>query len=186
MTQQSTQLILITGLPGSGKTTFARTLAEQLGLPRLNTDGIRSDLGLRGKYDEETKHLVYEELLRRAVTYLRAGSSVIVDATFSTPLIRQPFIEQARRLKIPIRWIELEADEHVIRNRVSFQRPDSEADFGVYLKLKEIYTSPDEPHLSLQSDHLSLWDMVCATRRYLAKLAQQQEHDQSADQTTAA
>ncbi|MBK7408303.1 MAG: AAA family ATPase [Saprospirales bacterium] len=48
-------LILITGLPGAGKSTFALALAAANGAVHLNTDRVRAKLGLRGHYDPESK-----------------------------------------------------------------------------------------------------------------------------------
>ncbi|MEL7250893.1 MAG: ATP-binding protein [Bacteroidota bacterium] len=167
MTNTGPQLILITGLPGTGKTTFARALAGEMGLPHYNTDNTRNALGLRGKYDPATKELVYQRLLELTKEQLQHGDSVVVDATFYTPVLRQPFIDLANELEVPARWIELEASEEVIRTRVSFKRPDSEADFSVYLDLKEQYTAPSCPHLKMRSDELLLADMVKRAKSYL-------------------
>lgn len=181
-----TQLILITGLPGSGKTTFARALAQAMEVPHLNTDGLRREMNLRGQYDEAIKQQVYQELLLRTTQHLQDGQSVVVDATFYTPTTRAPFLQLAAEQGVNIRWIELQADEDVIRNRVSYQRPDSEADFNVYLKIKEKYTAPAAPHLQLRSDQLSLAEMVRQARHYLTSPLTVPQHDPTRDHSTAA
>ncbi|MEL7422218.1 MAG: AAA family ATPase [Bacteroidota bacterium] len=167
MTDKGPQLILITGLPGTGKTTFARALAGEMGLPHFNTDNTRKALSLRGKYDEATKASVYQHLLQKTKEQLQNGQSVVLDATFYTPALRQPFLDLGQELEIPIRWIELEAAEEVIRTRVGFKRPDSEADFSVYLNLKKQYSGPSCPHLTMRSDELLLADMVRRAKSYL-------------------
>ena len=44
-------LLVVFGLPGTGKTTFARALAARLGLPHFNTDIIRAELGRKQQYE---------------------------------------------------------------------------------------------------------------------------------------
>lgn len=59
------KLVLVVGLPGTGKSTFSRALAAELGARHLNSDVIRVETGLRGKYTPEDKAKVYEELRKR-------------------------------------------------------------------------------------------------------------------------
>jgi len=166
-TMKSPKLILITGLPGSGKTTFARALSAALDIKHLNSDIIRKNIGRWGNYSPTSKSVVYANLLREAEACLERDESVIVDATFYTKLLRDPYEQLAKQYHVPIVWIELLADEEVIRQRVSYHRPDSEADFDVYLKLKADYEPLDVPHLAIASDHACIGKMVGAAKNYL-------------------
>ena len=56
-------LILISGLPGSGKTTLASAFSAKTGAHHLNSDLLRQELGLMGHYDPKDKEKVYASLL---------------------------------------------------------------------------------------------------------------------------
>jgi aminoglycoside phosphotransferase family enzyme/predicted kinase len=88
-------LVVVGGLPGTGKTSLAAVLGGELGWPVLRTDEIRKELaGVpvlehrpaaygEGLYAPTGTEATYAELLRRAGTMLRRGSSVILDGSFS-------------------------------------------------------------------------------------------------------
>ena len=111
-------LVLIVGLPGTGKTTFALELAKQIGAVHLNSDVVRTSLGHRGIYDMASKAAVYKELQDRAEEVLKHEKNLIVDATLYKEILREPFEKLADRFNIPIKWIELKADENIIKQRV--------------------------------------------------------------------
>ncbi len=159
-------LVLIVGLPGTGKTTFALELAGKIDAVHLNSDMIRTSLGHRGKYDAASKAAVYKELVERAEDVIKQGRNLIVDATLYKAILRDPFEKLADKYNVPIKWIELKADESVIKQRVSEKRQYSEADFEVYLKIKAAYEPIAQNHLVLWSDVLSLEEMVDKTREY--------------------
>ncbi len=153
-------LLLITGLPGTGKTTFARLLAAELGALHLNTDMLREEMGVRGQYDPATKERVYRELKRRAAEALANDQQVVIDGTFYREKLREPFRRLARREGVSYHWIELKADEAVIRDRVNRKRADSDADFSVYQKIRNLYEPLTETHTRLRSDRGNLEKMV--------------------------
>ncbi len=161
------KLIMITGLPGTGKTTFARALSQELTYRHLNTDMVRDELGKRGQYDEETKAEIYEELFKRAESELREGHGVIVDGTFYQRSLRADFEQLAERTEAAVFWIEIKASEEVIEERVNQKRAYSEADFEVYLKIKSQYEPLESPHLTLRSDELEVAKMVDRATAYV-------------------
>ena len=110
------RLIVIGGGPGTGKTTLARSLAEQIGARVISTDDVRKDLerdeviqGAPGEldaglYTPENVAMVYKVVLRRAHSMLAAGESVILDGTWRDPAHR----EQARELAAAAHAVHLE------------------------------------------------------------------------------
>lgn len=153
-TLPSPLLVLVTGLPGAGKTTFSRALAKALDARHFNTDIIRSNLGLRGRYDERSKQEVYRFMEERVEEALRAGRRVVVDGTFYREALRASFLVLAGKNQSPACWIVIEAPEVIIKERVSQKREYSEADFEVYFKIRDSWEPLNAPHLTLQSGFL--------------------------------
>ena len=89
-------LVVVGGLPGTGKSALAGAVAGRLGFTVLNSDRIRKELaGLpaetsarasygSGIYTGVWTERVYAELLHRAAVLLAHGESVIADASFAS------------------------------------------------------------------------------------------------------
>lgn len=94
------RLVLVGGIPGSGKSTVARRLADVCGLALLRSDVVRKQLhGIsrtqwrpeayaRGLYASEHTEATYAELLRQARLILGHGDSVVIDASWLDPAQR--------------------------------------------------------------------------------------------------
>ena len=95
------RLVLVGGLPGTGKSTVAAALADHTGWSVLRSDEVRKDLaGLghttsaaaalgEGLYQPHLTDTTYGALLDRARTALELGESVILDASWSDVRHRQ-------------------------------------------------------------------------------------------------
>jgi len=90
----SVTLVLVGGLPGTGKSALAGAVADRLGLTVLSSDRIRKELAGWpaeasapapygcGIYSAEWTESVYAELLHRATVLMAHGESVVADASF--------------------------------------------------------------------------------------------------------
>jgi predicted kinase len=74
-------LILICGLPGAGKTTLARRLAEETPAVRLCPDEWMADLGI-DLFDEEARARLERRFWDHAQDLLRLGQPVILEFGF--------------------------------------------------------------------------------------------------------
>lgn len=162
---QRPALLLVAGLPGTGKSTLARTLSERANFSLIRSDVVRKELagsrrsiwsrlplpwgervGVRGKeqlYSSAWTDRTYAECLDRAEKLLFQGKRVLIDATFREEKKRQDFLELASRLAVPTALLVCEADPETIRQRLSQRKGDlSDADWNVYLRAVEQWEQP--------------------------------------------
>lgn len=160
-------VIAVFGLPGTGKSFFAKKLASVLEAVYYSTDLIRERLQKKGKYSSQDKARVYDELIHLVKESIKNQQHVIVDGTFSKNNHRQQLMKAAKEEHADIFWFKTIADDHTIRERVNRQREHSEADYTVYQKVKAEFENADFPHLLLDSSRLTLEDMVQRAKQYI-------------------
>ncbi len=80
-TRRQPRLVLLCGLPASGKTTLARELAEAYGAVRLNPDEWELALGI-DPFDAEFQGRLEAEFSRLTERLLALGTSVILEWGF--------------------------------------------------------------------------------------------------------
>lgn len=94
------RLVLVGGLPGTGKSTLAHGIAARAGWAVLRSDVVRKELVgappetrlgaayRAGIYSAEHTAATYRELLARASHLLARGESVVIDASWTDPAWR--------------------------------------------------------------------------------------------------
>ena len=161
-------IIIVSGLPGSGKTFFAQRLSERIDGVHLNSDAVRMSMTSAPQYSMKDRLANYREMASRCAGLLALGKTVVLDATFHHHAMRDIFMTLARETLSTIRFIEIQASEAVIRNRLAIKRKDSDADFGVYQKLKKRHAEPlTIPHLVLDSTDGDVERMLRQAIEYL-------------------
>lgn len=126
---RAVELWLAHGFSGAGKSTQSQTLVAERGVVRVRADVERKRLfGLApqassaavpgGIYTAEASRRTHEALAQAARWALEAGYTVLVDATFLNPAMRERFIALAAQLQVPCRILSFEAPLEVLRERV--------------------------------------------------------------------
>lgn len=153
-------LLAAMGLPASGKTTLAAALARRMGLVHLSSDVVRKALaGLpptarhrvpfgQGLYGPAMTRRTYAALRRAAGRWLRAGRSVVIDATFGDPRERAALRALAARTGARLVVLHCTADEAILKARLGQREQEphavSDARLALWPELRAAFTPPDE------------------------------------------
>ena len=111
-------LLMFYGYPGSGKTYFARQLAENVQVAHLQADRIRGELFEEPRYDKQENEIVTQLMNYMAEEFLSAGLSVAYDTSAMRLKQRRQLGELARRNHAtPILiWFQMDQDTAFGRN----------------------------------------------------------------------
>jgi predicted kinase len=159
-------IVIVLGLPGSGKSYFASRLAEVIQADYINSDHVRKQMFSKRIYSEQEKGAVYDAMLEKMKTLVKLNKDLVIDATFQREDSRQLFIRQLRG-KVELFFIEITANPDLIRRRLKKERPFSEADFEVYELTRQQWQPVREPHLSLESTDENIDYMLETAVNYL-------------------
>ncbi len=151
-------LILITALPGVGKTTLAREFARQTKGIHFDIDDIKrvvvpEDMVTEGIDPPEYRYKYYAGAIRKLPDLFAQSSAqiVIMDETFHLQAFRHMWDEAAKELNIRLHWIEAVCDEEIVKQRLSIGK-DRESHilvgkgYQMYLLFKKEFEPIKEPH----------------------------------------
>jgi predicted kinase len=134
--------VVVSGLPGTGKSYFCARLRQRLPFVILESDALRKQLFSTPSYSQQesarlfkTLHLLIEELLEK-------GIPLILDATNLSERDRERLYNIAERLDARLVLVRVEAPPELVYQRLE-SRGDggdagnhSDADWAVYRKMQ--------------------------------------------------
>lgn len=159
-------IVIVFGLPGSGKSYFASRFAKVINAGYVNSDMIRKEIFKKRVYSDEEKRTVYAKMFDQMKESTKQKTNLVLDATFHKKEIRKMFVDEMKE-KGGVFFIEIQADEHTTRERLKSPRPYSEADFEVYKLISGQNEPLVEPHLILKSTDDNIDEMLRKASEYL-------------------
>jgi len=145
-------LVVVCGVPGVGKTTVARTIADRLDGTLLRTDVVRKEILPDPEYTEEETRMVYRELLDRGREAIERGETIVLDGTFRTERFRDRAAGVADHLNVAFRLVKVDCPPTVVRDRIAQREDDeSDADFEIHVKYREQFEPLDRDHVTIHN-----------------------------------
>lgn len=155
-------LIVMAGLPGTGKSTLARRLAAATGAVVLDKDAVRAALFPPPLIEYSThQDDLCVALMLQVAGYLHEthpGMPVILDGrTFALRYQRDDVTTYAAAHEMPVRLIECVCSDETARRRLENdlahgEHPAHNRTFDLYLDLKKRFEPIDEPKLVVDTD----------------------------------
>ena len=150
-------LVVVSGLPGTGKSHFCRRLAEKLELVILESDSLRKLLFPSPTYGKEESARLFRTLHGLLEELLRKGVSVALDATNLEEHNREQLYHIADQAGARLVIVRMEAPPEVVEQRLQRrakkedQADHSEADWNVYTKMKPTADRIGRNHFAVDS-----------------------------------
>jgi aminoglycoside phosphotransferase family enzyme/predicted kinase len=118
------RLVVVGGLPGTGKTSVASGLAAREGWVRVSSDDERQVLGRTG-YSPADRDAVYDAMLARAGRLLAEGHDVVLDATFASRRWRAAAAAVAAEHHAALSQLRCTAPRRTAHQRIDARRGSS-------------------------------------------------------------
>ncbi len=150
-------LVVLIGVPGSGKSHFGRLVAARLAATIVATDVLRRRLFVAPSYRPEETRVVFRVAHAMTRALLADAHAVVFDATNLRERDRRPLYRIADAAKVPLVLARVTASDETAYARLARRRsramPDdaSEADERVYEMMRGRYEEPSRAHLIVDS-----------------------------------
>jgi predicted kinase len=150
-------VVLVGGLPGTGKSTLAAELARVAGLDVISSDRVRKELAGKGPgegaaadfgegiYTPGWNDRTYEACLERAGEMIFEGRRVLVDASFREESRRRRFLDAADSWGVRSLFLRCRAAPETVRERLAGRDGHgSDADWEIYVRAAEAWEQVSE------------------------------------------
>ena len=150
-------LVALCGLPGTGKSYFARKLVQRIQMLVLESDRLRKILVAEPKYTPGEHRRVFRACYLLIEEYLGRGQRVLFDATNLTEDFRQPLYHIAERSDAQLVLVGFTAPQNVVRERLADRALGrdpigfSDATWRIHNRMRPFEESIQRHHLLVDS-----------------------------------
>ena len=165
----SPALVLLSGLPGSGKTTFAAVLREAAPIGVITGDDVRAATVTVPRYTKAESGRVFDAIRAAAAQLLAAGHSTLIDATNLIEAERAIMYRAAAETGARLAIVLVTAPRHVVRARIQAraQADPAAADILVYERMRRLQERITRPHFVVDTSG----DYTAAVRAVAREIA---------------
>lgn len=134
--------VMVSGLPGTGKSYFCRRLAERVPLVILESDSLRRLLFPSPSYSAQESFCLFQACYRLIEELLKRGIPLALDATNLEEHHRERLYHIADQVGANLIIVRLDASPEIVYQRLEKRakgmntEDNSEADWKVYQKMK--------------------------------------------------
>jgi predicted kinase len=150
-------LIILCGLPATGKSYLAHRLVEQMPFVIVETDFVRQTLFPSPAYSARESNFVHRVCHALMEKLLRRGARVIFDATNLFKFHREKVYRLARRSAAKLVIVQTVAPETVVRERLEKREVArdpadiSDANWTIYKRMASTQQPVGHPHLTVDT-----------------------------------
>lgn len=166
-------LLIMVGLPGTGKSSIVEHLRHMVAPVVVSTDGVRKSLRPQATYTAAEVMLVYEVSYAIIEARLLRGQRVIFDASNYLVARREYVTDLATRCGAPVAVCHVQASQSEIHRRLLEREGDhrrhgdlSEANWAVYKWMVEAQEPVSGPHLILDTTSAAVEPLARRLHRY--------------------
>ena len=109
-------LYITVGLPGSGKSTYAKEFIKGKEIEYLSSDSLRAVFG-KSEEDQTVTPLVFGHIKRKVDEFLKDGKNVLVDATSVNRKERRDYINTAKKYSAKVVVLVFKMDRQGLIDR---------------------------------------------------------------------
>lgn len=165
-------LLLLSGLPGTGKSFLARRLAEALPFVIIESDVVRKILFPQPLYTAQESRWVHRTCHALMARLLKRGVRVIYDATNLIEYHRELVYRIAQKAGARLVVVKTVASEEVVRERLRARQEEarelSDADWRVYRRMASRQEQVSHPHLVIDTSE-DLEEAVAKVLRFIRR-----------------
>ena len=150
-------LVMLSGLPGTGKSYFARELVKRVPFLVLESDRLRKALVREPKYTPGEHSRVFAACHLLLEEFLGQGRRVLFDAANLTEKYRQPVYQMAGRASASLVVVSFTAPEETVRRRLAERAagldPGNYSDAGwlIHTRLRQGAQPIEGEHLTVDT-----------------------------------
>ncbi len=150
-------LVVISGLPGTGKSHFSRQLTERVPLAMLESDALRRRLVAAPTHNASENSRLFRLSHELIEELLDSGVPVLLDATNLVEAHRKRLYTIADQRDVKLVMVRVEAPPEVVRERLAGRKQGeqregrSDADWRVYERMRRSEEPISRGHITVDT-----------------------------------